>query len=48
MTEEHQQEVTHEPQVRVGVGVMLLTPGGYVLMQRQGSHGEGEFRCNTF
>jgi len=32
-----------EPQVRVGVGVMLLAPGGYVLMRRQGSHGEGEW-----
>lgn len=35
--------VAPEPQVRVGVGVMLLTPGGYVLMRRQGSHGEGEW-----
>ncbi len=31
------------PVVRVGVGVLLLSPGGYVLMQRQGSHGEGEW-----
>jgi 8-oxo-dGTP diphosphatase len=28
-----------DPQVRVGVGVLLLAPGGYVLMRRQGSHG---------
>lgn len=35
--------VLPEAQVRVGVGVMLLAPGGYVLMRRQGSHGEGEF-----
>jgi 8-oxo-dGTP diphosphatase len=27
----------------VGVGVLLLAPGGYVLMRRQGSHGEGEW-----
>lgn len=32
-----------DPQVRVGVGVMLLAPSGYVLMRRQGSHGEGEY-----
>ena len=31
------------PVVRVGVGVLLLSPGGYVLMQRQGSHGAGEW-----
>ena len=35
--------VPPEAQVRVGVGVMLLAPGGYVLMRRQGSHGAGEF-----
>lgn len=32
-----------EQQVRVGVGVMVLGPGGYVLLRRQGSHGEGEW-----
>ena len=43
MTEEHLQEFTQDPQVRVGVGVMLLAPGGYVLLRRQGSHGSGEW-----
>jgi len=31
------------PQVRVGVGVAVMTNNGYVLMQRQGSHGAGEW-----
>ena len=43
MTEEHLQEFTQDPQVRVGVGVMLLAPTGYVLICRKGSHGEGEW-----
>ena len=32
-----------EPQVRVGVGVFILCPSGYVLLKRKGSHGEGEW-----
>lgn len=32
-----------EKQVRVGVGVFVKTPRGYVLLKRQGSHGEGEW-----
>ena len=31
------------PVVRVGVGVMLLAPAGYVFMRRQGSHGAGSW-----
>ena len=29
--------------VRVGVGVLVMCPLGYVLMKRQGSHGAGEW-----
>lgn len=36
-------DTVQQPEVRVGVGVMLLAPNGYVLMCRQGSHGEGEW-----
>jgi 8-oxo-dGTP diphosphatase len=32
-----------EQQVKVGVGVICLTPDGVVLLQRQGSHGAGEW-----
>jgi 8-oxo-dGTP diphosphatase len=30
-------------EVRVGVGVAVLTKNGYVLLQRKGSHGAGEW-----
>lgn len=30
-------------QVRVGVGVFVKTPSGFVLLKRKGSHGEGEW-----
>jgi 8-oxo-dGTP diphosphatase len=32
-----------EKQVRVGVGVFVKSPRGYVLLKRQGSHGAGEW-----
>ena len=35
--------VASHRQVRVGVGVFVLTPKGYVLLMRQGSHGAGEW-----
>ena len=35
--------MTEQRFVRVGVGVMVLTPAGYVLIKRKGSHGEGEW-----
>ena len=33
----------NQPQVRVGVGVFVLCPSGYVLLKRKGSHGDGEW-----
>lgn len=35
--------MANEQQVRVGVGVIVSTPDGVVLIQRQGSHGSGEW-----
>ena len=35
--------MTEQPQVRVGVGVMVLCQQGVVLLKRQGSHGSGEW-----
>ena len=32
-----------DKQVRVGVGVFVRTPAGYVLLKRKGSYGEGEW-----
>lgn len=32
-----------DQQVRVGIGVIVKTPQGVVLLQRQGSHGAGEW-----
>ena len=33
----------NEQHVKVGVGVICVTPQGVVLLQRQGSHGAGEW-----
>ena len=33
----------NDNQVKVGVGVLVITPSGIVLLKRQGSHGAGEW-----